>query len=465
MQTGNRFRCYPTPAQETILLRWIGCQRFIYNAKVSEDRYYRAFAHRFAANVGMHAPIDQEYSRFIGADTAWLREVPSQILRNGAVRWRQAYARFFSGLAGRPKFRKRIGSQSVWLTSELFRFDADDGLALHVGTKKFPCGELAYASHRGHDIPASIRVTVDAGRWWLSFSTDDGKPEFTEQEIADWLSQFDRAELAARTVGVDRGVAIPLACSNGLDFDFEPVQKKRMAKRQKQRRRWQRTVARRVKGSKRRELAKARAARQQRYGKDVRRDFAHKASHALANDPSVALIVWEDLKIKNMTASAKGTAEAPGKRVRQKAGLNRSILASAWSQAKTYTAYKARRNHKLSISVTPYRSSQDCSFCGCTHPDNRQSQSRFVCQDCGTIENADRNASRNVARRGVDLILSGEWSPKERKRASIRKEGTAWMVGTGSNPNARGEPVSRKTRKSVAQCSANREAPTTALCA
>ena len=465
MQTGNRFRCYPTPAQETILLRWIGCQRFIYNAKVSEDRYYRAFAKRFAANVGMHAPIDQEYSRFIGAETVWLREVPSQILRNGAVRWRQAYARFFSGLAGRPKFRKRIGSQSVWLTSELFSFDVDDNLTLRVGTKKFPVGELAYARHRGHDIPASIRITVDAGRWWLSFSTDDGAPEYNDLDIAAWLAQFDRAELAERTVGVDRGVAIPIACSDGRDFDFEPVQKKRMAKRQKQRTRWQRRIARRVKGSKRRELAKQRAARQQRYGKDVRRDFAHKASHALANDPRTALIVFEDLKVKNMTASAKGTAEAPGRNVRQKAGLNCSILAAAWSQTKTYTAYKARRLHKLSISVSPYRSSQDCSFCGCTNPDNRQSQSRFVCQDCGAIENADRNASRNVANRGVDIILSGKWSPKERKRANIRKEGRAGMVQTGSNPNARGEQISRGSRKTTALRSANREAPTTALCA
>jgi len=84
MQTGYRFRCYPTPAQEQVLRRWIGCQRVIYNAKVAEDRYYRAYARKFAGNV--HAPVDQEYSRFIGEGTQWLREVPSQVLRNGAVR-------------------------------------------------------------------------------------------------------------------------------------------------------------------------------------------------------------------------------------------------------------------------------------------------------------------------------------------------------------------------------------------
>jgi putative transposase len=86
MQTGSRFRIYPTPQQEKILLQWIGCRRFLYNAKVSEDRYFRAFSRKFGGEV----PIDQEYSRFISTDTPWLREVPGQVLRNGAVYWRQA---------------------------------------------------------------------------------------------------------------------------------------------------------------------------------------------------------------------------------------------------------------------------------------------------------------------------------------------------------------------------------------
>ena len=78
MQTGFRFRCYPTPQQAQILRRWIGCQRFIYNAKVSEDRYFRAFARKALALTGQQPPQDQCYRQFITADTAWLRDVPSQ---------------------------------------------------------------------------------------------------------------------------------------------------------------------------------------------------------------------------------------------------------------------------------------------------------------------------------------------------------------------------------------------------
>jgi len=83
MMNGYQFRLYPTKEQEQILLRWIGCQRLIYNAKVSEDRYFRSFKRRFLAVVG--EPIDQGYSHFKTELTPFLNEVPSQVLRNGAV--------------------------------------------------------------------------------------------------------------------------------------------------------------------------------------------------------------------------------------------------------------------------------------------------------------------------------------------------------------------------------------------
>ena len=90
MQIGNRLRCYPTPTQAQTLLAWIGCQRFIYNAKVGEDRYFRRFARQSLSHTGAFAPIDQQYSHFKTEQTPWLGDVPSQILCNGAVLWKQA---------------------------------------------------------------------------------------------------------------------------------------------------------------------------------------------------------------------------------------------------------------------------------------------------------------------------------------------------------------------------------------
>ncbi len=77
MQNGNRFRCYPTPAQEQILLQWIGCQRYIYNAKVREDQCFRRFARKSLQHAGQFAPIDQQYAQFKTELTPWLSDDPA----------------------------------------------------------------------------------------------------------------------------------------------------------------------------------------------------------------------------------------------------------------------------------------------------------------------------------------------------------------------------------------------------
>ena len=94
-------------------MRWIGCQRFIYNAKVQDDRYFRTFVRKSLQLVGQYAPIDQTYSQY-KAQAPFLKEVPSQILRNGAVRWRDAYSRFFARLGDVPKSRNAMAGNPCW---------------------------------------------------------------------------------------------------------------------------------------------------------------------------------------------------------------------------------------------------------------------------------------------------------------------------------------------------------------
>ena len=129
MQIGNSFRCYPTHAQAQTLLQWIGCQRSIYNSKVVEDQYFRRFSRKSLSLTGELAPIDQQYSQFKTELTPWLSEVPSVVLRNGAVLWKQSYCRYFSKLGGRPVAHTKHVKQSVWLTAELCKLfpvlDAD----------------------------------------------------------------------------------------------------------------------------------------------------------------------------------------------------------------------------------------------------------------------------------------------------------------------------------------------------
>lgn len=204
------------------------------------------------------------------------------------------------------------------------------------------------------------------------------------------------------------------------DFELLPEQRARIARKQAAARRWQRKLNRRQKGSASRRKAARRIEACRQYEKNVRRDFAHQTSHAIVADPKALLIVFEALGVQRMTKKPKAKQDGQGhwqkNGARAKAGLNRSILASAWGKTKEYASYKAQRAGKLAIEVPPHHSSQECSACGHTHPDNRPTQAGFVCQSCGHTENADFNASKVIRRRGVDLILSGEYREKASKK-------------------------------------------------
>ena len=476
MQNGFQFRAYPSQEAAATLRRWIGCQRFIYNAKVAEDRYFRAFARKSLQHIGESVPLDQKYSHFKTELTPWLSEVPSQVLRNGAVRWKQAYQRHFARLAGRPVIKQKSGRQSVWLTRELFELiESRDPKAqktrwwLKVGTDKFPVGLIEFTPHRSFSsMPNSVHVTLDAGRWYVSFSLEDGLPEPTEEEILEGLKHLTAEELTERTLGIDRGATLPVAVSNGRVFEFSLVQKRRLEKKARGKRRWQRRLARRVKGSRRRERAKACVARAQAYGTNVRQDFAHQVSHRLVSGSEHSLFVFEDLNVKGMTASAAATLESPGRNVRQKAGLNRRILESAWGRVRLYVRYKARRRGKLLLSVPAQYSSQECAECRHTHPENRRSQSLFLCQRCGHTDNADHNAARVIARRGVEAILCGAVVLKEAKRVSIRKVGAERSEPKRRNPASSTyaeTAVSRPAGIGLALRSKKRETPATAVAA
>jgi len=107
----------------------------------------------------------------------------------------------------------------------------------------------------------------------------------------------------------------------------------------------------------------------------------------------------EDLRVKGMTRSVRGTAEAPGRNVHQKAGLNRSILDNTPGERRRQLAYKASRHGSELRLVPPSGTSQTCSACGTRDPESRQGCGRvFACTTCGHQAHADLNAARNIER-------------------------------------------------------------------
>lgn len=104
----------------------------------------------------------------------------------------------------------------------------------------------------------------------------------------------------------------------------------------------------------------------------------------------------EELQIRNMSASANGTIEEPGRNVKAKSGLNKSILDQGWHEFRRQLDYKLFWRGGMLVEVNPRHTSQRCSCCGHTVKENRTSQALFRCQACGYEENADINAANNI---------------------------------------------------------------------
>lgn len=118
-------------------------------------------------------------------------------------------------------------------------------------------------------------------------------------------------------------------------------------------------------------------------------------------------MVVEDLRVKNMTASAKGTLEAPGRNVKAKAGLNRAVLNVGFGEIRRQLEYKCRWFGSELVAVNPAYTSQRCSRCGHTEAGNRLSQAAFCCLTCGHTENSDINAAKNILEAVMGLPAAG----------------------------------------------------------
>ncbi|MEU6411814.1 transposase [Microbispora sp. NPDC046933] len=168
----------------------------------------------------------------------------------------------------------------------------------------------------------------------------------------------------------------------------------------------QQALTRKKRGSKRRRKAVARVAALHAKVRRQRRDTAYKAALTLVRGYDV--IVHEDLRVANMTRSASGTIEAPGRNVAAKSGLNRSILDAGWGVFLRVLAHKAESAGRELIAVNPANTSRTCSRCGHCAKDNRVTQARFRCQACGHEAHADVNAAKNILRAGLALRDAAE---------------------------------------------------------
>jgi transposase len=365
----SRYRLCPSLQQEAILLRHCAHARYVWNLAVEQHAHWRPGR--------KSAPGYLEQCRQLTAaraEHAWLRE-GSQMVQQQALRdFAQATANFFAGTHRKPGWRKagrNEGFRIVAVKPQDIR-----RLNRRVGEIRVPrVGWIRFRWSRA--VPPGVksyRITRDrAGRWHAAFAV-----------IPDAVEGPGTGEV----VGVDRGVAVSAALSTG-----EMLRTPGLSKREQSRLvRLHRKLARARRGSNRRVRVKTAIARLKARETDRRKDWCEQVSTDIVRRFDVICV--EDLKVANMTRSARGTASRPGRNVRAKAGLNREIQRSGWGLLVRRLDQKAPgRVEKISPAFT----SQRCSACGHVDAKSRESQADFACTACRYACNADVNAARNIA--------------------------------------------------------------------
>ena len=358
----------PAPAQEIILAQHCAHARYVWNLAVEQQSWWRPGRKGAPGYCAQAVQLTQAR-----AASDWLSG-GSQMVQQQALRdFAHAMVNYFAGTHGKPTWRKARRDEGFRIVAvkpaHIRRLSRNTG---EVWIPK--AGWVRFRWSRPVPAAKSYRVTRDrADRWHIAFAT-----------LPEPISGPGDGEV----VGIDRGVAVSAALSTGELLwcpGLRPGERARL-------RRLQRKLARAGKGSKRRARVRTALAKLKAREVDRRKDWAEKTSTALARQFDVIRV--EDLHIPGMTRSARGTAERPGRGVRQKAGLNRGILASGWGLLVRRLEDKAPgRVEKISPAYT----SQQCSACGHVAAESRKSQALFRCAACGYTGNADVNAARNIA--------------------------------------------------------------------
>jgi len=423
--------------------RWIGVSQTLWNAKTAESRQaYQNWTAQDRA-LGLPAPqATQAVAHFQTPEKPWIAEVPSQIRRNAGSEWYKAHQAALRGIRGAPKFRSRLQKRSALITSELFDARIENGnlhIAFKTSAKSEPFCCLQVPVPPGQVAPPKmLRISRKGRHFFLSWSYEKELLIESEAVLVQRLALTPIELQPELVLGVDLGVAQPVTTSTGAVLNLSPQERARLKKLEHKKKRYQRRMAGQKKTSKNRKKTKARFAKAAYTQKNIRSNFTHHASKALAEEAK-ACVVIEDLNVKGMTKrpKAKPILDSQGALVRfeknraaQKAGLNTAILDKGWSQLRTRLAYKLAERNKFLCAVPPHYSSQECSQCGFTHADNRKTQEAFACQSCGHQQNADVNAALVLKKRFLILLNTGKLFPKNKAVQKISprrkpKENTA----------------------------------------
>lgn len=390
-----KVKLYPNASQREVLARWQGIAVFVWNLCLEQREDYARKRRLFGTDVYRTTKAPNYFSQGPELTAAkefapWIREAPADMLGTVMRTLDRAYQGFFKSLTkpgkikvGRPRFKRRSDSISLKLRGFKSAHFVVHGRSLRV---KFGNG-LGWVKARGNlDLRGGKVATIALKRefdgWYAT--------------ICVTSPAVHREPTGIGSVGVDLGIAQTVTLSTGQHYNL-PEKMKRLMDRKKV---LQRRMKRKKRGSANSRKAYARIAKLDAVVARMRNSFAHEVSTDVAR--RFDTVVVEDLNLTKMTKSAKGTAEAPGKNVAAKSGLNRELLNSGLGMIRVKLEEKSKKFGAQFVKVCPKYTSQACNSCGHVSIHNRKTQESFACVKCGHTDNADVNAAKNIRDKGIE---------------------------------------------------------------
>lgn len=331
----------------------------------------------------------------------FLKEAPAHILQQKLKDLSKAYNDGFD----KSQQNKRLPKKRKKSLHSTFRFP--DPKQIKIENRRILLPKIGWISfHKSRAIEGSIKnvtVSYHSGEWYMSIQV---KQTINQNRIRSLVPIGIDVGITKFAVGVSPTSTkewLPVNSFRSLESRIKKEQKK-LKHKKKFSNNWKQQVSRVQK-------LHTKAA-------SIRTHHLHVISTEICKNH--ARIFVEDLNVKNMSSSAKGSRETPGKNVKAKSGLNKSILDQGWYRFKQFLTYKSRWMRGELVEVNPKYTSQTCSQCGYKDSKNRLSQDKFKCLECCCEMNADINAAKNILAAG--LCRDGLWNePLKRSIAETRR--------------------------------------------
>ena len=363
MLTATKIRIYPNSLQEESLTKAFGCARWLWNNSLAETQKVYQETGKGLGQYELNARLPKLKEKF-----PWLAETHSQVLQYVSLNTSRAFINFFERRAKYPKFKSKKSKQSI---------QYPQGVKIIKDRMYLPkIGLVKAVIHR--EIVGKIKTVtvsrVPSGKYFASILTDNGIP-------------IPSVSFEGKVIGIDVGLTHIVITSDRSKFDNP----KFLIRAEKNLKRKQQKLSRKMKGSKSRNKARIIVAKAHEKVANCRKDYLHKISRRLVDENQV--IAVEDLHVKGMMKNHK---------------LAKAISDVGWGTLVKFLRYKTERVGKGFIKVNRFfPSSKACSVCLHVQKSMSLNIRSWRCDKCGTLHDRDVNAAKNIRNEAQRMIAAG----------------------------------------------------------